>query len=127
MLSSHLDAEPKSRYVGSESTELRTLDRTAMDFVSENDHIFLKLDVQGFEERVLEGARELLPRVRESRSSFLSSRSMKVNDSFIPCSTTWRNADTRSGLCFQGLRILVPAACWTPCYSAAACNSPALF
>jgi FkbM family methyltransferase len=64
MLSSHLSAEPKSRYVGSESTELRTLDKTAMDFISESDHIFLKLDVQGFEEQVLQGARELLPRVQ---------------------------------------------------------------
>jgi FkbM family methyltransferase len=64
MLSSHVGAEPKSRYVGSESTELRTLDKTAMDFISENDRIFLKLDVQGFEERVLQGARELLPRVQ---------------------------------------------------------------
>jgi FkbM family methyltransferase len=64
MLSSHVGAEPKSRYVGSESTELRTLDKTAMDFISENDHIFLKLDVQGFEARVLQGSRKLLPRIQ---------------------------------------------------------------
>ncbi len=64
MLSSHVGAEPKSRYVGSESAEMRTLDKTAVNFISESDHIFLKLDVQGFEERVLRGARELLPRVQ---------------------------------------------------------------
>jgi FkbM family methyltransferase len=64
MLSPHVGADLKSRYVGSESTELCPLDKAAMDFVSESDHIFLKLDVQGLEDRVLQGARELLPRVQ---------------------------------------------------------------
>jgi len=64
MLSSHVSADPKSRYVGSESADLCTLDKVAMNFVSESDRIFLKLDVQGFEDRVLQGARELLPRVQ---------------------------------------------------------------
>jgi FkbM family methyltransferase len=64
MLPSHLNADPKSRYVGSESVNLRTLDDVGMTFVSPIDRIFLKLDVQGFEHKVLQGARLFLAQVQ---------------------------------------------------------------
>jgi FkbM family methyltransferase len=56
MLPSHVTAEPKSSYVGSEVVNLRTLERVSAEFVGEGERIFLKLDVQGFEYKVLKGA-----------------------------------------------------------------------
>ena len=63
MLPSHASAEPKSRYVGSEVVELRTLDSASTEFTNESERIFLKLDVQGFEYKVLQGAERFLARV----------------------------------------------------------------
>jgi FkbM family methyltransferase len=63
MLASHLKADPKSRYVGTESVTLRTLDVVAQDFLSLSDRVFLKLDVQGSEYAVLQGAERMLERV----------------------------------------------------------------
>jgi FkbM family methyltransferase len=63
MLPSHLGADPKSRYIGTETVELRTLDSVAEDYVNGSDRVFLKLDVQGFEYQVLQGAERLLDNV----------------------------------------------------------------
>jgi FkbM family methyltransferase len=64
MLQSHLNADPKSIYVGTESVDLRTLDSVGTELVSPDERIFLKLDVQGFEFKVLQGARRFLDRVQ---------------------------------------------------------------
>ena len=63
MLPSHATAAPESRYVGSETVDLRTLDSVSTDFATMADRVFLKLDVQGFEHRVLQGAEQFLTRV----------------------------------------------------------------
>ena len=63
MLTSHVSAAPESRYVGSEMVDLRALDSTASEFAEETDRVFLKLDVQGFEQKVLQGAQTFLERV----------------------------------------------------------------
>jgi FkbM family methyltransferase len=63
MLPSHVSAAPESRYIGSETADLRTLDSVSPDFASNTDRIFLKLDVQGFEYNVLQGAARFLRRV----------------------------------------------------------------
>jgi FkbM family methyltransferase len=63
MLPSHVSADPKSRYIGSEPVDLRTLDSVGNQLTSEADRIFLKLDVQGFEFKVLQGAEQFLSRV----------------------------------------------------------------
>jgi FkbM family methyltransferase len=63
MLPSHVRAETKSRYVGSEVVDLRTLDSVSTEFATDTERIFLKLDVQGFEYKVLQGAEQLLDRV----------------------------------------------------------------
>jgi len=63
MLQSHVNADPTSRYIGSESAELKRLDTVGGDFAPENESVFLKLDVQGFEDQVLLGAEEFLRRV----------------------------------------------------------------
>jgi FkbM family methyltransferase len=59
MLDSHLAAAPHSAYLQKEKVPLRRLD----DIVPSNTpgrHIFLKLDVQGYESHVLAGATQLL-------------------------------------------------------------------
>lgn len=63
MRPAHLEAAPHSRYVGSETVPVFTLDEVAAGEVSAASAPFLKIDVQGFENRVLEGAKAILPKL----------------------------------------------------------------
>ena len=63
MLPSHVSAAPESRYIGTETADLRKLDSIGAEFATETERIFLKLDVQGFESSVLQGAKEFLRQV----------------------------------------------------------------
>ena len=63
MLPTHANAAPDSRYIGSETVDLRTLDTIETEFTTDAEHVFLKLDVQGFEYKVLQGAEQFLRRV----------------------------------------------------------------
>jgi FkbM family methyltransferase len=63
MLSEHLRAEPESRYVTEERVRCVRLDEAAAPYLKPDDIIFLKLDVQGYEQQVLNGAQSLLGRV----------------------------------------------------------------
>ncbi len=57
ILDTHLKAAPKSAYIGSEMVKISKLDSVVKDYVGNGDHsIFLKIDVQGFEMQVLNGA-----------------------------------------------------------------------
>lgn len=61
MLDSHESAAPESRYVGTEVVPQRRLDGLLPEFGIGKQHpAFLKLDVQGYEAAVLDGAAELL-------------------------------------------------------------------
>jgi len=62
MLPSHVSAAPESHYIGAETADLRTLDSVSTEFATDTDRIFLKLDVQGFEHKVLQGAEQFLRR-----------------------------------------------------------------
>ena len=63
MLPTHRSAAPESLYVGSETVDLRTLDGISADLATDAQRVFLKLDVQGFEYKVLRGAEKFLRRV----------------------------------------------------------------
>jgi FkbM family methyltransferase len=63
MLPSHSSAAPESLYVGSETVDLRTLDGLSTEIATDAKRVFLKLDVQGFEYQVLQGAKQFLRRV----------------------------------------------------------------
>lgn len=64
MLDSHVSAAPYSAYVGSELVQIRKLDTLAKDYMGDANSIYLKVDVQGFEKQVLEGASALMPRIK---------------------------------------------------------------
>lgn len=62
MLEAHSSAEMSSAYVASERTALARLDSVAPTYLSANSRPFIKIDTQGFESQVLDGAAETLER-----------------------------------------------------------------
>jgi FkbM family methyltransferase len=64
MLTSHSSAAPESAYLGHESAPLITLDSVAPPYFDGAQMPFLKIDTQGYEWHVLDGARASLPKVR---------------------------------------------------------------
>lgn len=63
MLVSHESAAPNSKYIGTEEIIIKTLDSCYKDYIEEGDIIYLKIDTQGFEKNVLDGAAEFLEKV----------------------------------------------------------------
>ena len=64
MLVSHSDAAPESVYQGKEKVPLSTLDLIVPKYIEQTNALFLKIDTQGYEWEVLNGAKSILPRVR---------------------------------------------------------------
>lgn len=64
MLDSHATAAPGSPYVGSERVRASRLDTIARDYLQPGTIPFLKIDTQGYEDRVLNGAPDLLVKIR---------------------------------------------------------------
>jgi len=62
MLPRHVDAAPKSAYVGTEEVVVKRLDDVFDEYCAPHERCFLKIDVQGFEEAVLRGADRALER-----------------------------------------------------------------
>lgn len=60
MLEAHSVAAPQSVYVGKETVPLRTLDNLAAEYIKSDTILFIKIDTQGYEDRVLQGASEML-------------------------------------------------------------------
>tara|TARA_A100000164_G_C21927163_1_gene783698 strand:+ start:1840 stop:2562 length:723 start_codon:yes stop_codon:yes gene_type:complete len=60
MLNSHTKAAPDSVYVHKEKTPLITLDSIYGEYICETSNLFLKLDTQGYESFVLDGASKTL-------------------------------------------------------------------
>ncbi len=58
MLPSHSEMAPESRYVGVETTQVSALDDLYTPLPT--DRVLLKIDTQGYEKQVLEGAQRLL-------------------------------------------------------------------
>jgi FkbM family methyltransferase len=64
MLDSHTEAAPGSGYVGTEQARVRTVDEVLGSHgVTPADRVFLKIDTQGYEGQVLDGAQDWLPRL----------------------------------------------------------------
>lgn len=58
-----LRVSPSSASAGTEKVTVRTLDDVFGDFVGQDDRAFLKIDTQGYEAAVLDGAAATLPRL----------------------------------------------------------------
>ena len=63
MLDSHLEAAPSSKYIGKEKVLVRKLDTLSQDFIDDNSVVFLKIDTQGYEEKVMNGAHALMKNI----------------------------------------------------------------
>lgn len=64
MLDSHLNVAPNSAYVSSETVKVNRLDTIAPEYIENSSSIFLKIDTQGFEKQVIEGAEQILSQVK---------------------------------------------------------------
>jgi len=64
MLESHRSAAPESAYQGKEIVPIRTVDAVAGQYLKDACAPFLKIDTQGFEWQVLDGARDALPHIK---------------------------------------------------------------
>jgi len=64
MLDNHISASPDSEYIGKESVPLVTIDSVLPDIIKNNNNLFLKIDTQGFENEVLNGAKNVMPQIR---------------------------------------------------------------
>jgi FkbM family methyltransferase len=64
MLDSHLEGAQESKIIGTEEVPVRTLDSMTELFQPGSKNIFLKIDVQGYEKHVLQGAEKLFPNLR---------------------------------------------------------------
>ena len=64
MLATHSDAAPESRYIGKELVQLITLDSIYEIYCARNEQVFLKIDAQGYEKHVLDGAKECLKYIK---------------------------------------------------------------
>lgn len=60
MLPVHLEMRPSSKYIGKQLIEVFKLDDIFDEITNPKDHTFLKIDAQGYEFRILEGAKESL-------------------------------------------------------------------
>jgi len=63
MLAAHSEAAPESKYVGEQSAEIRRLDGVFSSYVRPDTRVFLKIDTQGFEKKVLQGAENILGQI----------------------------------------------------------------
>ncbi|MCW3104391.1 MAG: hypothetical protein JWO09_2831 [Bacteroidetes bacterium] len=64
MLDTHLDGAPESKIIGKEKVQVYPLDEIAEEYIKESKNIFLKIDVQGFEQEVLKGAQGMLAKAK---------------------------------------------------------------
>ena len=64
MLPSHLNVAPESEYVTKEKIVIKKLDSLFNSFCNNNNNVMMKIDVQGFEKNVLDGAKESLNNIK---------------------------------------------------------------
>lgn len=60
MLDSHKNAAPESTYMGKDKCDLITLDSVSTSYIDREKSILLKVDTQGYEWQVLDGAEDLI-------------------------------------------------------------------
>jgi len=63
LLPSHSNADPESTYIDTVEASIDRLDNVFTDYVTEGDRVFLKIDTQGYEWNVLDGAEHCLDKI----------------------------------------------------------------
>jgi FkbM family methyltransferase len=63
MLPSHVKSAPDSKYIGKELVDIKTLDSLFGDLCKTAKNVYMKIDTQGFESRVLKGAEDSLAHI----------------------------------------------------------------
>ena len=63
MLPSHLKSAPGSKYIGKEVIDIKTLDSLFSESCKTAKNIYMKIDTQGFESKVLKGAENSLTHI----------------------------------------------------------------
>lgn len=61
MLPSHEEFAPDSKYIDEQTADIKTIDSVFSSLCRQDERVYLKLDTQGFEKNVLEGAKNSLP------------------------------------------------------------------
>ncbi len=59
----HKNAAPDSIYVGNEKIEIKRLDDIFKNYYTDDDRIFLKVDTQGYEKNVVDGANNSIQKI----------------------------------------------------------------
>ena len=60
----HTDIKPHSKYIGKEEVVVKKLDAILFDYINEKEEIYLKIDTQGYEKQILDGAEKSIPNIR---------------------------------------------------------------
>lgn len=63
MLPSHLNLAPDCRYIGTETVTVRKLDSIINNYLKPSDRLYLKVDAQGYEKSIIEGAKKSFDRI----------------------------------------------------------------
>ena len=63
ILQAHVNAAPESRVVNKEKVAINKLDNIFNEYINAGENVFLKIDTQGFEKNVLEGAANCLEKI----------------------------------------------------------------
>ena len=64
MLNSHIEAAPKANYIGKDTCDLITLDSVRSAYLEGAKSVLLKIDTQGYEWQVLDGASDVIHNAR---------------------------------------------------------------
>jgi FkbM family methyltransferase len=64
ILASHTDAAPESKAISSEVVKIYKLDTFIKPYLNKEDSIFLKIDTQGYEKFVIDGALETMQHIK---------------------------------------------------------------
>lgn len=63
MLPSHVESAPDSKYIDKEEIEIKRLDNVFSSFCRNDYSVMLKIDTQGYEKNVIDGATNILNRI----------------------------------------------------------------
>jgi FkbM family methyltransferase len=56
ILSAHTESAPNSKFIGTQEINIKKIDSVFNSFTNLNDRVMLKIDTQGYEKKVIEGA-----------------------------------------------------------------------